>query len=260
MLRRVFFIVAMIFGLASAALAERRVALVLAAEDYKQVRKLDNPVNDARAVETLLEGLGFEVWLETDRDLKRMRRALDDFRTDAKGADVALVFFAGHGVALQGVNYLLPTDADPASSQKLAETSLPLEEVRNALAEVAPMAIVLLDACRDDPFAAGASGSEDGRGAVPLAGDPPDAPKPQPGLGRIGRADGVVFAFSAAPGETASDGQGDNSPFTAALLRHFGTGGVELKSALTLVQQDVYDRSRGHQLPYIESGCRNCCT
>jgi hypothetical protein len=172
MLRRVFFIVAMVFGLASAALAERRVALVLAAEDYKQVRKLDNPVNDARAVETLLEGLGFEVWLETDRDLKRMRRALDDFKQDASGADVALVFFAGHGVALQGVNYLLPTDADPASSQKLAETSLPLEEVRNALAEVAPLAIVLLDACRDDPFAAGATGSEDGRGAVPLAGDP----------------------------------------------------------------------------------------
>lgn len=254
MLRRVLFSVCLFLGLASAALAERRVALVLAAEDYTSVRALDNPVNDARAMEAMLEGLGFEVWLETDRDLKRMRRALEDFRQDATGADVALVFFAGHGVALQGVNYLLPTDADPSSSATLAESSLSLEEVQQVLAEVAPMSIMLLDACRDDPFAAGATGSEDGRGAVALAGDAPDAPKPQPGLGRIGRSEGVLFAFSAAPGETAADGDGTNSPFTSALLRHFATKGVELKSALTLVQQDVYDRSRGRQLPYIESG------
>ncbi|HOZ34863.1 MAG TPA: caspase family protein, partial [Tabrizicola sp.] len=78
--------------------------------------------------------------------------------------------------------------------------------------------------------------------------------KPIPGLGRIGRADGVLFAFAAAPNETASDGDDGNSPFTAALVRHFSTAGVEVKTALTLVQQDVYDRSRGKQLPYIESG------
>ncbi len=112
---------------------------------------------------------------------------------------------------------------------------------------------MILDSCRDDPFAGG-GGSADDRSAKPLADNPPEAPKPVPGLGRIGRADGVVFAFAAAPGETASDGDGKNSPFTSALLRHFATKGAELKSALTLVQQDVYDRSRGHQLPYIESG------
>lgn len=252
MLRRVLFALFLLVATASAALAERRVALVLASEDYRTIRKLDNPVNDARAMETLLESLGFEVWLETDRDLKRMRRALEDFRADAAGADVALVFYAGHGVALDGVNYLLPTDADASSSTALAATGLPLEEVRQVLDDVAPMAIMLLDACRDDPFAQGATG--DGRGAVPLSGDPPEKKPPTPGLGRIGRADGVLFAFAAAPGETASDGNEGNSPFTAALLRHFGTKGVELKSALTLVQQDVYDRSRGKQLPYIESG------
>ena len=252
MLRRVLFALCLLLATASAALAERRVALVLASENYKTIRKLDNPVNDARAMETLLESLGFEVWLETDRDLKRMRRALEDFRQDGAGADVALVFYAGHGVALDGVNYLLPTDADASSSAALAASGLPLEEVRDVLDEVAPMAIMLLDACRDDPFAQG--GGSDGRGAVPLAGDPPEKKPPTPGLGRIGRADGVLFAFAAAPGETASDGNDGNSPFTSALLRHFGTKGVELKSALTLVQQDVYDRSRGKQLPYIESG------
>lgn len=252
MLRRILFALFLLCTSLSAAWAERRVALVMATEDYKSIRKLDNPVNDARAMETLLESLGFEVWLETDRDLKRMRRALEDFKTDAKGADVALVFYAGHGVALDGVNYLLPTDASAASSADLAQTALPLEEVKEVLDEIAPMAIMLLDACRDDPFAQGSTG--DGRGAVPLAGDTPDLKPPTPGLGRIGRADGVLFAFAAAPGETASDGIDGNSPFTSALLRHLGTKGVELKSALTLVQQDVYDRSRGKQLPYIESG------
>lgn len=253
MLRRVFLGLFLIFGLAQAALAEKRVALVLGVEDYKHLRPLDNPVSDARALEALLEGLGFEVTLETDRDLKRMRRALEDFREDGAGADVALFFFAGHGVAVEGVNYLLPVDAQVNSSQALTASSLPLSEVHEVLNAVAPVSIMLLDACRDDPFAGGGASADD-RSAKPLADNPPEAPKPVPGLGRIGRADGVLFAFAAAPGETASDGKDGNSPFTSALLRHFGTRGVELKSALTLVQQDVYDRSRGKQLPYLESG------
>ncbi|MDZ4392092.1 caspase family protein [Cypionkella sp.] len=231
------------------ALAERRVALVLAAEDYRSLRKLDNPVNDAVAVEGLLSGLGFEVTVETNRDLRRMRRALEDFREDGAGADVALLFYAGHGVEIAGVNYLLPVDAQAGTAQAVADSALPLAEVQAALASVAPIGIVLLDACREDPWGGGATGQ--GRSAVALD-DAVDAPRP--GLGRVGRADGVLFAFSAAPGEVAADGIGKDSPFTEALLRHFATPGVEVRTALTLVQQDVYDRSRGKQLPYIESG------
>jgi uncharacterized caspase-like protein len=236
---------------ATVALAEKRVALLIAAKDYQTLRPLSNPTNDARALELVLEGLDFEVFVETNRDLKRTRRALEDFKEDAAGADVALLFFAGHGVAIDGVNYLLPTDADASSSARLVETSLPLAEAQEAIQSVAPVAIILLDACRDDPFT---GDSAEGRGATALEDDPPTAPKPVPGLGRIGRADGVLFAFAAAPGETAADGDGANSPFTAALVRHFATAGVELRTTLTLVQQDVYDRSRGKQLPYIESG------
>lgn len=254
MLRRAVGGVLIWLALATAALAEKRVALILAAEDYDLIRPLSNPANDARAMEDLLENLDFEVFVETNRDLRRMRRALDDFREDAVGADVALLFFAGHGVALDGVNYLLPTDADASSPQKLMETGLPLSEAQDALKAVAPVAIVILDACRDDPFA-GLAADDDSRGAGALEDDPPPEPgKVAPGLGRVGRADGVLFAFAAAPNETASDGAGENSPFTAALMRHLGTAGVELRTALTLVQQDVYDRSRGKQLPYIESG------
>ncbi len=253
MMRRVVLGLLVWLGLVTAALAEKRVALVLAAEDYSLIRPLSNPANDARAMEDLLEKLDFEVFVETDRDLRRMRRALEDFKEDAAGADVALLFFAGHGVALDGVNYLLPTDADGSSPEQLAATGLPLAEAQEALRAVAPVAIVLLDACRDDPFA---GGTGDGRSAGALDGaeDPAPPGTPTPGLGRIGRADGILFAFAAAPNETASDGEEGNSPFTAALVRHLGTAGVELRTALTLVQQDVYDRSRGKQLPYIESG------
>lgn len=233
------------------ALADNRVALLIAADDYKTIRPLANPANDVRALEAVLEKLDFQVFVETNRDLKRTRRALEDFKEDAAGADVALLFFAGHGVAIDGVNYLLPTDADASSAETLAATALPLSEAQEAIQSVAPVAIILLDACRDDPFNGGGT---EGRGAAALDDDPPTLSNAKPGLGRIGRADGVLFAFAAAPGETASDGDGENSPFTAALVRHFATAGVELRTALTLVQQDVYDRSRGKQLPYIESG------
>ena len=104
---------------AGSALAERRVALVIGEDGYKTIRKLDNAVDDAKSVGDTLEQLGFEVTLETNRDLKRVRRALDDFREDGAGADVALVYFAGHGVEISGDNRLLPIDADASSLDAL---------------------------------------------------------------------------------------------------------------------------------------------
>lgn len=231
------------------AVAERRVALVIAEDDYRLVRPLANPVNDGEAMEAALKKLGFEVVLETNRDLRRMRRALDDFREDAKGADVALVYFSGHGVEISGDNRLLPVDADASSLDRLEKTSLPLEEVRGAVAATAKVGLIVLDACRSDPFT---GGSGDGRGATSLIKDLVD--KIKPGLGRVGKAENILFAFSAAPGETAADGTGANSPFTAALTKYLGTDGLEIRSVLTLVQQEVYDLSRGKQLPYVESG------
>ncbi|WP_292140808.1 caspase domain-containing protein [Mesorhizobium sp.] len=233
----------------AAAVAERRVALIIAEDGYRLVRPLANPVHDGEAMAAALKKLGFEVILETNRDLRRMRRALDDFRLDAKGADVALVYFSGHGVEISGDNRLLPIDADASSLDALEKTSLPLEEVRDSVAATAKVGLIMLDACRSDPFS-GSSG--EGRGATSLAKDVSD--KVKPGLGRIGRAENILFAFSAAPGETAADGTGQNSPFTTALTKYLGTDGLEIRSVLTLVQQEVYDLSRGKQLPYVESG------
>ncbi len=230
------------------AMAESRVALVFGAGRYETIRPLENAVNDARAIEEALDALGFEVFIETNRNLRRMRRALSDFAEDAASADVAFVFFAGHGVEINGQNMLLPTDASTASLDSLKASSLPLEELRETVAKVAKIGLIVLDACRDDPF--GAISDPGGRGATALA--LPQTVKP--GLGRMGRAENTLFAFSAAPGETASDGEGGNSPFTTALTKYLGTEGLEIRSVLTLVQQEVYDRSRGSQLPYVESG------
>jgi len=247
-LRLLFALLLMLATIVTAA-AERRVALVIAEDDYRLVRPLANPLHDGEAMQAVLKKLGFEVVLETNRDLRRMRRALDDFREDAKGADVALVYFSGHGVEISGDNRLLPVDADSSSLDQLDKTSLPLEEVRDAVAATAKVGLIVLDACRSDPFS-GSSGN--GRGATSLAKEVVN--KVKPGLGRVGRAENILFAFSAAPGEAAADGTGQNSPFTTALTKYLGTDGLEIRSVLTLVQQEVYDLTRGKQLPYVESG------
>lgn len=245
---RVFVAAFIVVVSVSLAQAERRVALVFGADRYEHIRPLTNAVNDARAVEDALDALGFEVFSETNRSLKRMRRALEDFAEDAAGADVAFVFFAGHGVEIAGENRLLPTDASTASLDALKASSLSLEELRETVAKVAKIGLIVLDACRNDPFSV--ISDPEGRGVNALR-----LPKTvKPGLGRMGRAENTLFAFSAAPGETASDGEDGNSPFTTALTKYLGTEGLEIRSVLTLVQQEVYDRSRGMQLPYVESG------
>ena len=236
-------------GFGAVAEASERVALVFGAGKYRNIRELKNPANDAEAVRKALVELRFDVTIETDRDLRRMRRALDYFAEDAAGAEVALVFFAGHGVEIAGDNRLLPVDADASSLQALKATSLPVNAVRDALAGTAKSLLIVLDACRDDPFGAGAG---EGRSAKALGADV--RARAKPGLGRIGRAENTLIAFAAAPGATASDGTSGNSPFSAALARYLATGGLEIGSVFDLVQQEVYERSSGGQLPFIEDG------
>ncbi|MES0198859.1 caspase family protein [Mesorhizobium sp. M0011] len=231
-----------VIGLTMAAQAERRVALVFGEGHYKNLVTLKSPVNDAYRIGAVLRKLEFDVSLEPDRDLRRMRRALEDFRTDAAGADVAVVFFTGHGVEIAGENWLLPVDADDSSLDALKASSLPLEEVRGTVATVGKIGLILLDACRGDPFGTEVLDSSVGAMA-------------KPGFGRVGRSDNILFAFSAAPGETASDGGDEGqSRFAVSLAKYLPTEGLEIRSVLTLVQQDVYDDSDGIQLPYVESG------
>lgn len=229
----------------SASFAEQRVALVIGVGEYDALRPLKNPRNDARAMDEILYDLGFDVAMVTDRDLKRLGRALENFAEDARDADLAVIYFAGHGMEVAGENLLFARDAAAGNLDELKATALPLSEVVAAVSE-AQAGLLLIDACRTDAF--GAPSENPGRGAFSLEAEI------SAGLGRIGRADKLVYAFAAAPGQGALDGEDENSPFAAALVRHLGTEGVEMRTALTLVQQDVYDRTRGVQLPYVESG------
>ncbi|MBY6155401.1 caspase family protein [Vannielia litorea] len=225
------------------ALAEKRVALVIGNDRYEAMRPLRNAANDADTVGAALEALGFEVAYERDRDKRRMERALEDLEYDGEGADVAVVYFAGHGFEVGGDNRLLPVDGDGESLETLMETSLSLGEIRARVAKIAPVAVVLVDACRVDPF----EGATEGRAAIALKAGV------TPGFAAVPRAEGTLIGFSTAPGAVALDGEGSNSPFAAALARHLETPGLEVRSVLTLVQQEVYDRTRGAQLPYVES-------
>ncbi len=233
----------------------RRVALIIAIEGYEALRPLKTPVQDALAMDDLLGDLGFEVTLEIDRDMRQLRGAVEDFTEDAAGADLALVYYAGHGVEIAGENLILPVDVSAEGTEALKAGALPLNELAAALRAVVPSVVVILDACREDPFgsvpAAEAEAGRAARGARPLDAKLPDGVAG--GFARVGRAEGMIFAFSTAPGKVASDGQGQHSPFAEALIRHLPVPGRSLPDALTLIQQDVYDRSGGWQLPYVET-------
>lgn len=228
-----------------------RAAFIIGIESYGRARKLVNPTRDARAIEVTLKALGFRVSVETDRTRLRLLNAIEGFVEDHRGAALVLMFFAGHGVQVAGHNYLLPTDADVTTLARLQATALPLDDILSRIATVAPRRIVLLDACRNDPFG-DALVPDNARGLSSTEFDAGSAMRLSAGLGRVGRADGTIYAFASAPGTTADDGMGDHSPFTDALVKHLSRGGLEFGSIMKLVQMDVYERTGGRQLPYIE--------
>ena len=239
------------------------VALVIGESDYDSdaLRDLGNPKSDARAMDELLGSLGFDV----DRALNDNRADLEDdiqrFLRDAKDADVALIYYSGHGVEAGGADYLVPTDADISTPQKAGESLVPIQELLEQLAKTVPVTITLLDACRTNAFPEGTTielpgsgkvmdvattGLGELRGAKPLA---------RPGVSEDSL--GMVIGFAAAPGQAALDGEaGGNSPYAAALLKHFGAGGYSFDDLMTLVRQEVYLKTDGRQLPWTNSSLR----
>src|SRR3954468_12242747 len=135
--------------------ALKGVALIIGQSDYKHVGKLPNPENDARAIEEIFDKLGFETNVVTNRDTGKLRRDLEGFIDDAEGADVAIIYYSGHGIEAGGVNYLVPTDADVGSLDDAGEKLVPISEIIAELKKTVPVIIVLLDACRNDPFPPG---------------------------------------------------------------------------------------------------------
>ncbi|MBI3435535.1 MAG: caspase family protein [Proteobacteria bacterium] len=223
---------------AEEARAETRLALVIGNSAYQAVTALPNPANDARAVAEFLTTAGFEVGLAADLDQSNMRQAISDFaaKVASNGPDtVALVFYAGHGLQVDGDNYLVPVDAQIKREADVPMQAVRLADVMNALAAVpSKTRIVLLDACRNNPFSE--INKVTGRGLAIV-----DAPT------------GSIVAYSTSPGSEAEDGTGNNSPFTSALLSVAREPGVPIEQAFKRVRLSVHDATTGRQTPWESS-------
>jgi uncharacterized caspase-like protein len=218
----------------------KRVALVIGNSAYKNAEKLQNPGNDARSIAEVLTRTGFEVTLGTDLDQPGMQQALRDFGLKAEEADVAVVYYAGHGVQVAGENYLLPVDATLERERDLLYEALPLNLVMGEVAQSQKLGLVILDACHDNPLAEHLRrilGPIRSR----LVGD---------GLARIDNLpSGTMVAFATRPGEVAVDGTGPHSPYTTALLKHIEEPGLELNLLFRKVRDTVLEETAYRQEP-----------
>jgi len=226
---------------ASAAKADRRVAFVVGNGAYKNVAQLPNPPVDAKAMASVLRNVGFEVVEGTNLTRDKMTERLLEFGKKAQGADVAVFFYAGHGIAIAGTNYLLPIDADIKSEMDVKlGAAINIDLTLDQTMSDAKVKLVFLDACRDNPFAAKIKSNSATRSV-----------SVQTGLAEMKSGEGTLIAFATGPGQTALDGQeGTNSPFTRALISHITTPGVEIQQAMTEVRAQVNEETNKGQLPW----------
>lgn len=222
--------------------ALKRTAFVVGNNNYRHVQKLLNPINDAKAVAEKLDRIGFDVTMVLDADERTLRKALAEYRKSSAGSDIALFYFAGHGVQISGENYFLPVSINASSNDAVRNQSLALNEVRQQLRRAsAGLTIFMLDACRDNPWPTN-NPSWTTKAPVIL----------KPGLARVESAAGMLIAYATQPGTRALDGDGKNSPFTAALLRHIEQPGLEIRLMLGRVREDTVAQTKGAQVPWVE--------
>ncbi|WP_426523952.1 caspase family protein [Bradyrhizobium sp. McL0615] len=224
----------------SPALADgKRVALVIGNSTYRNVPTLPNPANDGADIAAALNRLGFAVTLLTNASFDQMRRGLIALGRDAAGADMAAVFFAGHGMEISGENWLIPVDAELKKDTDAANEAVSLRSVILQVSNTTSLGLVILDACRNNPFVAKMSRSLALRAVIGA------------GLSRIEPVGNVLVAYAARDGTTALDGDGRNSPFTAALLHNIETPGLEVTFMLRNVRDDVMEVTRNEQQPFV---------
>jgi uncharacterized caspase-like protein len=220
--------------------AERRVALVMGNSVYQNVGRLANPVRDSDAMSETFRSAGFDV-VELRHDLKvnEMRRALRDFSNSVREADVAIIYFAGHGIEIGGTNYVIPVDAVLERDIDVFDEAIPLDRLLTVIDPATQLRLIILDACRDNPFDRTMKRTTlsraVGRG---LAKVEPSSPN-------------TLIAFAAKAGSTASDGGGKNSPFTAALVKYLPRPGLDLRKALGFARDEVLKATNNRQEPFI---------
>jgi caspase domain-containing protein/putative peptidoglycan binding protein len=226
---------------ANVAKADKRVAFVLGNSAYKNVAPLPNPAIDAKSMAKVLRNVGFEVVEGANLTRDRMTERLLEFGKKAEGADVALFFYAGHGIAINGTNYLLPVDADLKSEMDVKlGAAINIDVTLEQTMSDAKVKLVFLDACRDNPFAARIRSAKATRSV-----------NVQAGLAEMKSGEGTLIAFATGPGQTALDGEaGTNSPFTRALMANIASPGVEIQQAMTKVRAQVNEETNKGQLPW----------
>lgn len=220
-------------------LAHGRTALIIGNGDYPSA-PLDNPVNDATDIARKLEALGFDVSVLTNSSRRDMRRAIREYSENLRrSGGVGLFYYAGHGMQIQGVNYLIPTDAVMASEFEIPDEAVSANSVLRAVEDAGnDLNIVILDACRDNPFA------RSYRSATR-------------GLARMDAPGGSIIAYATAPGNVALDGDGRNGVYTKHLLNNMDKPGMPIEQMFKKVRIGVIDESQGKQTPWEESSLRS---
>jgi Caspase domain/Lysozyme inhibitor LprI len=220
------------------AAAQEKVALVIGNASYTNATTLANPRNDAKAVADKLTSIGFEVALYEDLNGQDFRVALGVFSEKALKAELALVFYAGHGIEMNGQNYLIPVDAAMKSEATAQFEAVPLEQVLGAVREAGKLGMVMLDACRDNPFANSMTRKNGtravSRGLAPVS---------------VEGEKGILVSFAAEAGSTADDGDADHSPYTAALLEVLDQPGMEVGRMFRTVRAKVRATTGDKQVP-----------
>jgi uncharacterized caspase-like protein len=235
-----FFLAAALLLLCQPAFAEKRVALVLGNSIYQNVPPLSNPINDGTLMANTFRQAGFDV-VEARFDLSSQdtRRVLRNFEDRARDAEIAVIYYAGHGMEVDGTNYLIPVDATLERDTDIYDEAFSLDRILVAVEPAKQLRLVILDACRDNPFARTMKRSlasrAIGRG---LAKVEPTSPN-------------TLIAYSAKAGSTAQDGDGKNSPFTTALSQHLTTPGLDVRKAFGFVRDDVLKSTGNRQEPFV---------
>lgn len=227
----------------SSALAEKKVALILGNGAYVNVPILTNPQNDASAIESMLKSAGFNTIVRADNyGVTKLRRTLNDFSDLVQDADVAVIFYAGHGIEVNGTNYLIPVDAALKRDVDVEDEAVSLERVSRTLGQAKLLRLVILDACRDNPFVQSMKRSVLSRSVRSGHGEIDERSLPA----------NTLIAYAQRAGETAADGVAGthNSPYTVALLKHLVTPGLDVELALRRVRDDVLKATKNRQEPF----------
>jgi uncharacterized caspase-like protein len=232
------------FGAAWPAHAADRVALVVGNGAYVNANALPNPVNDASDMAAALRELGFETIAAINLDKAGFDQRLRDFARMLRGAKTALFYYAGHGLQVAGKNYAVPVDARLESAADLTVETVDLDQVLSVMqADDNRVNLVFLDACRDNPLARSFARSLPATRALAV----------NSGLSALDAGRGTLIAFATAPNKVALDGQGRNSPFTGALLRHIRTPGLDIAFVMRRVTADVEAQTGGAQIPWVHA-------